>query len=554
MLISLRILNFAIVSQLELDFSTGMTAFTGETGAGKSIMIDALTLALGGRADAGVVRPGEDTCDIQACFDIANDVSICNWLNQHDIAIHDGEIFLRRVIYSEGRSKSYINGIVFPLQKIKELSSLLVDIHGQHQHHSLLLHATHRQQLDAYAGHNDLLSAVEECYRQCQDTHKKLVKLQHQDASKEHVELLQYQINELTLLNLQAGEIETLNTEHQLLNHAKDYLYNSQQICTLLQHDDQPNVAELLYQIKILLEDLPQNHPLIKTCYELIDSAIINCDEALNEITTFSEQIQLDPLRLEELDQRISLLHQIARKYQVEVNQLPEYTEHLQHELQELLAKEQQQSKLEQLYQKQLQHFEHAAQALSQSRQQHALNLAQAITDTINRLGMPNGYLTIEITPLEKMQSHGLDRVEYKVCTNLGMEADSLSKVASGGELSRISLAIQLITAEHSATRTLLFDEVDVGIGGATAALVGQLLRQLGSRLQLFCVTHQPQVAACAHHHFVVEKHSEHEQTFSKVFAVHDHDKVDEIARMLGGLKITEQTRSHARELLMLST
>ncbi len=553
MLTSLRIENFAIVSQLELEFRVGMTAFTGETGAGKSIMIDALMLALGGRADASVIRVGKEKCDIQACFHFENGSPPAKWLAEHDISCEEGDIFLRRVIYTEGRSKSSINGLPFPLQKIKELSEMLVDIHGQHQHQTLLHHPTHRQQLDQFANHQHLLTEVAQAYRQCQHTKQALQALQEQESMRERTDLLQYQLDELNNLNLQDGEMQSLHEEHQLLHHAREYLEDTQQITTLLNADEQPNICHGLNQILQLLASLPQEHAQIKNACELINSALIQCDEALDEMVKFSDQVQLDPERLHEVEERISILHQAARKYHVDASQLPGHFLHLQAEYERLQNSEQQLAILQAQYNQQCQAYEQTALALRESRQCHAEKLAAEISLSIRQLGMPKGFIKIEITPLEKMQAHGLDKVEYKVCTNPGMLPDTLAKVASGGELSRISLAIQMITAQRGATPTLLFDEVDVGIGGSTAALVGQLLRKLGERLQLFCVTHQPQVASCAHHHFVVEKHTSNEQTFSRVMALAEHDKVDEIARMLGGLTITEQTRSHAKELLVQS-
>ena len=317
--------------------------------------------------------------------------------------------------------------------------------------------------------------------------------------------------------------------------------------------DEQPNISQGLNHALQLLASFPQEQPHIKNANELINSALIQCDEALDEMVKFSAQIQLDPERLLDVEERISLLHQTARKYHVDASQLPSHAIFLQQELQRLQDFEQEQLILQQEYDKHLNAYEEAAITLRTSRQTNAKKLAEEISLSIRQLGMPKGFITLEITPLDKMHAHGLDKVEYNVCTNPGMAPDTLAKVASGGELSRIGLAIHVITAQRGDTPTLLFDEVDVGIGGATAALVGQLLRKLGERLQVFCVTHQPQVASCAHHHFMVEKESNHEQTFSRVVSLTEPEKVDEIARMLGGLTITAQTRSHAQELLTQS-
>ncbi|CDZ75979.1 Recombination protein N [Legionella massiliensis] len=554
MLTHLRIENFAIVKQLDLDFANGMTAFTGETGAGKSIMIDALMLALGGRADATVIRSGEEKCDLSACFHFDEQSEPAQWLLQHDIQCEGGEIILRRILYAEGRSKSYINGQPFPLQKVKELSEMLVHIHGQHQHQTLMQHPTHRQQLDTYAGHVDLEHEVNQLYKQCQKTKQEIDKLQNIDKQNDKIELLRFQIDELSALNLQQDEMLHLHEEHQLLHHARDYLQQTQQITYLLNADDEPNICQGLSQILQALQGLPQEQATIKNAYELINSALIQCEEALDEMQSFSEQVQLDPERLQDVETRISSLHQAARKYHIDANQLAAHAENLEQELHNLEYAESKLSELEERYKKECQSFELAALKLRASRQEHAKKLAHEITESIRKLGMPKGRVEIEISPLEKMQAHGLDKIEYLVCTNPGSTPDTLAKIASGGELSRISLAIQMITAQRGSTPTLLFDEVDVGIGGPTAALVGQLLRRLGERLQVFCVTHQPQVASCAHNHFVVEKHSDNEQTFSRIVALSQIEKIDEIARMLGGLIITEQTRSHAKELLVQSS
>jgi DNA repair protein RecN (Recombination protein N) len=550
MLTSLSIENFAIVSKLELDFQTGMTAFTGETGAGKSIMIDALMLALGGRADASVVRPGCDKCDINACFDYDIGSKPTSWLQEHDVADDSSTIILRRVIYAEGRSKSYINGQPFPLHKLKELSEMLVDIHGQHQHQSLLQHPTHRTQLDQFAGHQALVDEVADAYRACKKIKKQLDAITSQGTSDERQALLNFQIEELSLLDVKEDEMQSLSDEHQMLHHAREYIEQSQHISDLLNGETDQNITHGLSQITQWLSQLPQDNPQIKNTAELINSALIQCEEAADEMETFSGKVQLDPERLQEVEERMGLLHQAARKYHVDANQLLDHLRALEEEREVFSSRANDLEQIQQAYEEQLELYRSKSNVLHDSRKKHATKLAEAISKTIKKLGMPNGYIDIEMTPLETMQQHGLDKVEYKVCTNPGMKPDTLNKIASGGELSRISLAIQMITAQRGSTPTLLFDEVDVGIGGATAALVGQLLRNLGERLQIFCVTHQPQVAASAHHHFVVEKNTDKQHTYSSVKPLIQETKVDEIARMLGGLKVTDQTRSHAKELL----
>lgn len=553
MLTALRIENFAIVKHLELDFAGGMTAFTGETGAGKSIMIDALMLALGARADASVIRPGEQKCDISAVFHLDEHREPALWLKEQDISCEEGEIVLRRVLYVEGRSKSYINGQPFPLQKVREFSEMLVHIHGQHQHQTLMQHASHRQHLDSYAGHSELLTNVATLYRQCQKIKTELDDLQNRDNQQGRLELLQFQIDELNLLNLHEGEMQALSEEHQLLHHANDYLQRTEEITQLLNDDDKPNICQQLNQVLQLLQELPTEQVAIKNAVELINNAIIQCEETLNEIQLFGDQVHLDPERLNLVEDRMSTLHRAARKHHVDANQLVTHADKIRRELETLQNSDLRVAHLQQQLEQHIQAYENMALQLTDSRKRFSEKLGLEISAIIRQLGMPLGYVTLEISPLDKRQAHGLDKVEYKVCTNPGMAPDSLNKIASGGELSRISLAIQMITAERGATPTLLFDEVDVGIGGATAALVGQLLRKLGERLQIFCVTHQAQVASSAHHHFVVEKRSDNQQTWTCILSLDEHEKIDEIARMLGGLTITEQTRSHAKELLVQS-
>ncbi len=554
MLLSLSIKNFTIVSALELDFSAGMSAFTGETGAGKSIMIDALMLVLGERADTHVIRPGAESCEIHALFSLDQDSEPSRWLLAHDLLPpeHSLEVWLRRVITKEGRSKAYINGQPLPLNKIKELSELLVDIHGQHQHQRLLHPATHRKQLDEYAQHPDLLEPVDRLYHECLQLEEQLNQLTNQLATTERGELLAYQIDELTALNLVAGELQSLHQEHQLLHHAKDHLEHITQLQDQLSGEaEQRGLCAQLLSVHHLLSTLPNHHPRVINSLELINNALIQCEEVEREIAHFATEVQLDPARLQTVEQRMQALHDAARKYHCDPNQLLAHLDTLLVEQEQLAHAQQDREQLRARLSVQQQAYQQAALNLRASRQHHALLLAEEITACIQQLGMPQGFVTLQLTPLDTPHAHGLDKVEYLVCTNPGLAPDTLAKIASGGELSRISLSIQLITARRrSATPTLIFDEVDVGIGGATAALVGNLLRQLGQHLQVFCVTHQAQVASAAHHHFLVEKTIHDQTTFSHIKALTAAEKISEIARMLGGLSINHQTLLHAQAML----
>lgn len=553
MLRSLLIDNLAIVTHLELDLSEGMTAFTGETGAGKSIMIDALMLAMGGRADASVIRAGEQKCSVSALFTFEPGSEPALWLEDHDLLdAGNDEIWLRRVIHTEGRSKSYINGQPFPLQKVKALSELLLDIHGQHQHQRLLKPATHRVQLDQYAHHPKLLQRVTELHRTCQKLKQDMAAANAHATDQAHVDLLGYQLDELRDLDLQENEVAELNQEHTTLHHAKTYLEEIEHIKNMLLGDDNTvSIQQNLHHIMQQLSNLPGKHPRVEAAAEFIQTALIQCDEAASEIACFASEVHLDPERLQEVETRLSALHQAARKYHVKADQLLEKQRELEQEQASLAHYEEQQVYLQQAFDAAHADYEQAALLLRASRGEHAKKLETDITGMLQQLDIPQGIVRVMITPIDAMQPHGLDRVEYFVSTNPGMPPDALAKIASGGELSRISLAIQVITARRASTPTLFFDEVDVGIGGATAARVGQLLRTLGSRLQVFCVTHQAQVAAAAHHHMLVKKHSDNTHTFSEVLTLGSDDKIAEIARMLGGLHMNEETKNHAKALLL---
>ena len=548
MLTSLCIKNFTIVAELELDFAAGMSAFTGETGAGKSIMIDALMLALGGRADASVIRPGAESCDIQACFTCSLDSDSARWLLEHDVAMDD-DIFLRRVITREGRSKAYINGVAFPLQKVKELGVTLVHIHGQHEHQTLFSATTHRDQLDQFAQHGDLRKQLAECYRRCQQLKTQQAALAanaQQDNS-----LLIENLNEWHSIQPLEGEIEALHQEHQLLHHAEAYATQTQAILQMLQAEDEFCIRQSLHLSLQNLARLPQDNRQVLSVQNLLEQARILCDEAYDELDNFGQAISMDPQRLQAVETRMSALHHLARKWQIPVQQLPAQGQVWEEALQDQQQMDVRKAQLAADYLAAQEAYQMLAMQIRASRVDAAQRLAMQITENIQQLGMPHGLIELTMTPLTTMQEHGLDKVEYRVATNPGMPPDLLTKIASGGELSRISLAIQLIAAQQGSTPTLFFDEVDVGIGGGTAAIVGRLLRQLGNRLQVFCVTHQPQVAASAHQHFLVQKQCDQEQTFSRISALKTSaEKVEELARMLGGLTITSQTRLHAQELL----
>jgi DNA repair protein RecN (Recombination protein N) len=552
MLTSLIVRNFAIVSFLELDFTQGMTVFTGETGAGKSIIIDALLLALGGRFDASMIKSNARACEISAVF-VCKEASrpmVC--LNDNEISHDAGEIILRRVLYAEGRSKSFINGVPVTLQQLKDLGLLLVNIHGQHHDQDLFRQQTQRELLDAYAESSSLLTQTSSCYRECQ---KILGLIAGNDEESLRQQILDYthELNELSALNLFEGEIDVLYQEHKLMHNAKAYLEDASYVLEILHESDAHNIEKSINGVLQKLTHLPQDNVHINNATELLANALIHCEEAANVITSFVNNFSANPHKLELLEQRMQKLHHIARKYKVDVKNLYSYTVEVADKLaatENILANY---GKLNAEYTQMLSDYNIAALLLREKRKSAALQLAKSITAALSSIGMPHCVLQIEFTELEQIAAHGLDKIEYKVRTNLGAKFESLAKIASGGELSRISMCIHMLTAEHGQTPTLIFDEVDVGIGGVTAALVGKMLGALAQRLQLFCVTHQAQVAVNADSHFLVSKFVTQDTTESTVVLLDANGRINEIARMLGGMTITEQTLTHARELLELA-
>ncbi len=550
MLTNLTIKQFTIVESLTLDFDEGMSAFTGETGAGKSIIIDALNLALGQRADTSVIRQGADKCDICAVFAIDSNPDAIAWLAEQEVE-WDSDIIVRRVINTNGRSKNFINGSVYPLAKVKEFGELLLNIHGQNQQYHLLKHENHLIQLDAFAINDKLVAQVSEQYQCLRAKEKELKSLTQSEDFRHKVELLNYQVDELNALSLQANELDDINSEHKKLSQASEFIDKTQTILNLLNESETDTTTiSSLNQVKSLTEDMLDTHTDLKSIDELLNQALINCEEAYSELSHFHQQLEQNPERLNELESRLALIFDLARKHQIKPEALYQHHQQLIETLNQYNNNEERIKELEVEIEKEKESYLKLAEKLHKNRVKEAKNLSQQITEMINKLGMPNGQVDIDIQKLEKLSSKGIDRVEYMVTLNKGSSQQPLAKIASGGELSRISLAIQVLTAEKKAYPTLIFDEVDTGIGGQTAAKVGQLLRRLGNHTQVFCVTHQAQVASNANHHFLVEKKDKNKKTISEVKALSDKEKVNELARMLSGVTMTKQTLAHAKELL----
>ncbi|MCK7550276.1 DNA repair protein RecN [Marinobacter goseongensis] len=550
MLTQLTVSNYAIAERVELQFSKGMTALTGETGAGKSIVLDALSLAMGGRADAGAVRHGAKRADITASFDVSRITEARLWLEQHELD-DDHDCILRRVISKDGRSRAYINGQPCPLADLKDLGSRLMDIHSQHQHQSLLHKDTHRKLLDEYAGVETLASDTREAWKIWSKTRQRLTeRQQNADEAEARLQLLRYQVEELDRLALESGEQENLEQEQARLSHADTVLLNSQQAALLCTEEDN-SAADLVRQALQQLENLPTEVPALADTIQMLNDAQIQISEAGDNLRRFVEDYEADPARLAEVEERLSAIYQMARKHRITPEELPEFHQRLSAELASLDDGEGSVEQLEAELQSQRTHFDELATRLSEARQEAAAELDQRIADELAQLSMPAVQF---VTHLNRNGANepspcGLEDVEFLVSANPGQPARPLAKVASGGELSRISLAIQVVVAQTSTTPTLVFDEVDVGIGGGTAEVVGKLLRTLGDDGQVLCVTHLPQVAAQCHQHLFVSKFTEQDATFSKIETLDDHGRISEVARMLGGVDMTEHTIAHAREM-----
>ncbi len=552
MLTHICIHDFAIVERLELECGDRMTALTGETGAGKSILVDALGLALGARAESSVVRHGCERADISATFDLSHIPEARNWLVAQDLD-QDGECVLRRVIGREGRSRAYVNGAPLPLQQVRTLGDWLVEIHGQHEHQALLGREHQRRVLDDFAANTDARAALTRAYAEWRELSRRLEQLSIAGHERQdRLELLRFQVAELEALALVEGESDSLDEEHARLAHAGRLLEGSQSALSDLYDDEHQSAYLLTRRALVALEGLAEIDSGLNPVTELLSSAVIQMQEAADELQRYVAQVELDPARLQWLDARIAALHAMARKHQLAPQALPEQAQRLARELEELDGADQHVEELQAELDAAEQRYREAAAILSASRQAAARTLSAAVTESMQGLGMEGGEFQVDVATDKAAgpSSHGLDTVEFSVSANPGQPLKALSKVASGGELSRISLAIQVITANAARVPTLIFDEVDSGIGGGTAEVVGRLLRELGSVNQVLCVTHLPQVAAQAHHHLVVSKSTDGENTRTAITTLDAARRVQEVARMLGGVQVTEQTLRHAQEMI----
>jgi DNA repair protein RecN (Recombination protein N) len=551
MLTHIFVKDVAIVSSLELDLESGMTALTGETGAGKSILIDALGLVLGDKADAQMIRTGCERAEIMASFDLATCSDAQTWLVQQDLDDGD-ECSVRRILVRQGRSRAYVNGRPATRTQLQELGERLVDIHGQHAHQSLLRAATQRDLLDAYSGSTVLAAEVAGLYRVYRDCDQRLRRLESESADRAaRLELVRYQVEELADLGMSAAEIRDLDQEQKRLANLGELQATTGRLLFQL-YDGEPSLHAELSHAVADLERLSNFDECLSATRELVEGAAIQVEEAAVSVRQYLDGLDLDPGLADQLEARLAQVHDLARKYRVLPEQLPETLKAMRAELNAL---EQEDTALETLAAERDQTAEAfltAAERLSDARRSAGKELSVTVSKAMQGLGMAGGRFEVELTRIESKAAgaHGLDRVELLVSANPGQPLQPLAKVASGGELSRMSLGLQVATAECGTVPTLVFDEVDVGIGGGVAEIVGKLLRTLGDARQVLCVTHLPQVAAQAHNHLQVRKYSRDGQTYTAIESLGDEERVDEVARMLGGQEITRKTIEHAREMI----
>ncbi|MCF7505860.1 DNA repair protein RecN [Vibrio sp. L3-7] len=552
MLAHLSVNNFAIVKSLQLELSKGMTTITGETGAGKSIAIDALGLCLGGRSDAGMVRQGEDKTEVSAAFLLENNLHATRWLEDNEL-LDGGECILRRTISKEGRSRAFINGSPVPLSQLKSLGQLLINIHGQHAHHQLMKSDYQMVMLDQYAGHLNLLKSTRNAYQAWRQADNHLKELrENSQQNQAQKQLLEYQIKELNELSIGEEEYEDLEQEHKRLSNSGELASTCQQAIELIFEGEEVNALSILQSANHSLIQLAELDERLVDLPNLLSEAIIQIEETNNELRTYLDSIDVDPGRMVYVEERFSKVMSMSRKHHVLPEDLYKHHQDLLQQVEALDCSDEKLDELENDVENQYQSFVTKSDKLHKSRTRYAKELNKLITQSMHELSMEKAQFAIEVNNTNTHPSPlGMDNVTFIVSTNPGQPMQPIAKVASGGELSRISLAIQVITAQKVDTPSLIFDEVDVGISGPTAAVVGKMLRTLGESTQVMCVTHLPQVAGCGHQQLFVAKNTKSGKTETQMHTLDDQQRISELARLLGGSQITESTLANAKELLI---
>ncbi|WP_217521319.1 DNA repair protein RecN [Vibrio metschnikovii] len=552
MLAHLSVNNFAIVKSLQLELSKGMTTITGETGAGKSIAIDALSLCLGGRAEASMVRQDEEKTEVSAAFILDNNLHATRWLEDNDLL--DGkECILRRIISKDGRSRAFINGSPVPLSQLKSLGQLLINIHGQHAHQQLMKPELQLAMLDQYAGHLDLLKQTRLAYQQWRQVNHHLKQLrENSQQNQAQLQLLEYQIKELNELALGEEEFIELEQEHKRLSNSGDLAINCQKAINLLYESEEVNALNLLQTVSHTLIELAEMDAQLNTLPTMLNEAMIQLEETNNELRAYLDHIDVDPERMSYVEERYSRVLSLARKHHVLPEELYQHHQALLQQIALLDCSEEKIQELENDVAVHYKTFASCAEKLHKSRSRYAKELDKLISLSMHELSMEKAQFKIDVVQHQGQPSPlGFDHVTFLVSTNPGQPLQPIAKVASGGELSRISLAIQVITAQKIDTPSLIFDEVDVGISGPTAAVVGKMLRKLGESTQVLCVTHLPQVAGCGHHQLFVAKQTKGGKTETQMVKLSEEQRIAELARLLGGSQITPSTLANAKELLI---
>ncbi len=554
MLTQVSIRDYAIIQRSELNLKNGMTALTGETGAGKSILLDALGLALGSRADANSVREGSNKAEICAHFDIPHDTEAMTWLQEHDLLDEEtpSQCFLRRIIRRDGRSRAYINGCATPLQQLRELGALLINIHGQHEHQRLSNSDAQRAILDSFAQTTALASKVRQQAEQILNLKKNLsVHKANQQQLEERADMLRFQLQELDTLELENTSVDNLEQEHARYANAGRLIEQANKALSALNVEDAPNAYQLLSQAQQETQQMSEHDPHLSSIAELIETAVIHTEEAHSALNDYLQKLDINPTRMQWVEEQMDTLHRLARKHRITRTELPALAITIKNELEKIESSDASNEHIEEKIQVLTDRYLSDAQKLSALRQEAANQLSEEITQSMQTLSMVGGKFNADIKHTENPISiHGLDDIHFCVAANRGQTPRPLGEVASGGELARISLAIQISAARYQPVATLIFDEVDTGIGGGVAEVVGQYMRQLGQHTQVLSVTHLAQVAAQAHNHIQVTKTHHEKHTETTLNTLSDKQRTEELARMIGGVTITNKVRSHAKEML----
>jgi DNA repair protein RecN (Recombination protein N) len=551
-LVSLSVRNFAIVDRIEVEFGPGMTVLTGETGAGKSILIDALALVLGERGSSKVVRPGAQRAEFSASFDLADLDDARNWLAGNELD-EDGDCLIRRIIGADGRSRAFINGHAVTMQQLKDLGDFLLDIHGQHFHQSLTRKQVQRDLLDHFGGLDAEVEATAEAFARWQSLVQELENATGREAERaSRIDLLRFQVDELAKLAPEADEAAELATEQQRLKNSGRLADGAATALALITENDEANAAALVAEALRQVESLVEYDASLAEVAEFLDAAGIQLNEATDALQRYAGSLDADPARRDWVEERLASLKTVARKHQVEPEELPGKLEAMQTELEALLSADERGKELEARVADAERQYMTKATKLSKRRHAAAAKFNTAVTEAMQGLGMPGGEFGVDLKTLDAAgaRASGIDTIEFLISANPGQPPEPLSRVASGGELSRMSLAIQVIASDGSRIPTLIFDEVDSGVGGGVAEMVGRRLCDLGTSRQVLCVTHLPQVAALAQHHLRIAKVTDGKATRTTARELGREERVEEIARMLGGVDITEKTLEHAAEML----